>query len=662
VNEPLRARLLRHTARLLSPTIAAQLFGGGTHATATAGDGDAAVPPADLPSDFRALADLYPSLLRNERRKVAGAWFTPDTLAQPTADRTLAPLLRARGEPLRLVDPAVGGGTFLRAALRTLRTAGFTARAALDCLHGVDLDPTAAALAALAVWQDAGDRSLDPLAIAARIRQGDGLIDLAAGTFDAVLTNPPWETLQTGPEAPARVQALRPHFRHQGRGKLYTYRLFVERAHTLLRPGGRLGLVVPASLWFDRDAEPLRRLLLDGCDWEWLFGMENKKKLFAIDSRYRFGVVIAAKGGRTTEVRAAFDRVDPGEWAAPSPPHVLWHRDELGIVSPRSGAFAAIEHRRDLELLRRMHAHGRPLLGEHGACTWRQGDFNMTADRDRFVLREQAERDGWEGGSDGVWRRPGHHDLLALWQGAMLYDLEANTGAHVRGVGHETTWEPPADRSRLRPLYLVDARPWRESAPQRGRARIALRALSNATNERTAIACLLPDVPCGNSLGVLEPRLPSATPLRELAAIAAVLSSLAFDHALRLRLSGTNLNAFVLADCVLPQLDDATAAALAGLSLQLCASVPATAPLWDLARAEGWAPAPSASLDTDARRRLYTDIDVLVGSAFGLSIENVAWITREDRSNPRGFHRLDRDLPTAARRPARWRAVSSGPA
>ncbi|MBL8754954.1 MAG: N-6 DNA methylase [Planctomycetes bacterium] len=649
-SEALRKRLAQHASTRLSPLVAAALFGEAT----TAVDAPAAVEAPALPASFVALADLYPSLLAGERRKVAGAWFTPDSLAQPTAERTLLPLLQSRGPSLRIVDPAVGGGTFLRAALRTLRTAGLTPAQAVGCLHGVDLDPTAAALAALAVWEAAGDRSLDPLQLAERIRAGDGLTDLAAGTFDAVLTNPPWETMQTGTDAPARVRALRPRFHHQGRGKLFTYRLFVERAHQLLREGGRLGLVVPASLWFDRDAEPLRRLLLDECAWEWLFGMENRRKVFAIDSRYRFGVVIAAKGGRTTAVRAAFDRVDPSEWAKEEPPHVLWSHAELGSVSPRSGAFAAIEHRRDLEILQRMHARGRPLLGEQGVCTWRQGDFNMTSDRGQFVLRSEAEANGWNGGPDGVWRRAGHGDLLALWQGAMVYDLEPNTGAHVRGTGHETTWAAPADRSRLQPLYLVDAQAWRASALQRCRARLVLRALSNATNERTAIACLLPDVPCGNSLGVLEPRLASATPLRELATVAAVLSSLAFDHALRLRLSGTNLNAFVLGDCVLPELDAAVALELAKSALHLCASVPVCAGLWEMARSEGWVSGDVPTLDAVARRSLYTSIDVLVGRAFGLTTDDVAWITRDDPSNARGFWRLDREVAAADRRPTRW--------
>ncbi|MEZ6037662.1 MAG: N-6 DNA methylase [Planctomycetota bacterium] len=502
----------------------------------------------------------------------------------------------------------------------------------------------------------AGDGAFD-------VTTGDGLLDdtLAPGTFDCVLTNPPWETLQSGADAPARVRALRPRFVHQGSGKLYTYRLFVERALQLLRPGGRLGMVVPASLWFDRDAEPLRRLLLDECDWQWLFGFENRDKVFAIDSRYRFAVVLASKGGSTKNVRVAFGRTALAEWAAPAPQHVRYRRDELRLLSPHSGAFVEAEHRRDLDVLRRMHEAGRPLLGDadQGAFSWRQGDFNMTSHKAHFVLREHAERDGARHVGDGTFVLPDGRRLLSLVQGAMVYDLDANAGAHLDGTGHKTRWRA-ALPGELRPLYLVDADAWREAAATRPTARLVLRALSNATNERTAIACLLPDLPCGNSLGVIAPPPDEPRPLRALAASAAVLSSLAFDWSLRLRLGGTNLNGFVLRDCVVPRLDDAVTDELARAALRLCSTAPWCAPLLVQAANEGWRGDAAPAHDPAERRALFTLIDRMVGDAFGLDADDITWITRgcgdTDRGEryAKGFWRLDRELPAADRRPARW--------
>jgi len=624
-------------------------------------------------TEFTRLANDYPAQLAIERRKQQGAWFTPMELALPTAQRTLAPLLANGGAArLRIVDPAVGGGVFLVAAMQALRTANVTAREAAQCVFGIDDDAAASALAARVVHEAAGDDAALPLHdIATRVHHGDGLRDLEPGTFDAVLTNPPWETLQAAPRSQTRVAELRPHFHHQGRGKLFTYRLFVERALQLLRPGGRFGLIVPASLWFDRDAEPLRRLLLDHCEWEWLFGFENRQKVFAIDSRYRFGVVIGTKGGRTNAVNVAFGRVDVADWTRDDPPHTRYGRDELRELSPRSGAFVEVDARRDLDVLRRMHGHARPLLGEDGVFTWRQGDFNMTADRAMFVRREDAEANGHGRSDDAVWRRCGGDDLLPLLQGAMIGELHPNAGAHAGGTGHATTWETPRTFDDVRPAFLVPAAPWRADAGSRPCARIALRALSNATNERTAIACLVGDVPCGNSLGVLVPRDGrDPTPLRTMAAGAAVLASLAFDWSLRRRLVGTNLNAFVLADCVVPRLDDDATIELARLALRLSALLPSQRDLWNVAAREGWRPPLGAAIAGDERAALATRLDVLVGQAFGLQRDDVEWIVRGcdgpriarhgRRGAPlpaKGFWRVDRELDPAARRPMRWLAA-----
>jgi len=571
--------------------------------------------------------------LPRERRKQAGAWFTPLDLAAATARHALRGLDMTRPN---VCDPAVGGGAFLHAARRHVPDAHLT---------GVDVDEHAVQLARELL----GEANVD-------LRVGDGLTELEPGTFDCVLTNPPWETLQSAPGSDERVAALRPRFEHQGRGKLFTYRLFVERAVQLLRPGGRLGMLVPASLWFDRDAEPLRRLLLDTCDWRWLYGFENRARVFEIDSRYRFGAIVAQKGARTRRVRVAFGRTDVDEWAKLAPPHVVYGRDELRALSPHSGAFVEVEHRRDLDILARMHDGARPLLGDDGALRWRQGDFNMTSHKGRFVLREHAERADYAHDGRGTWRANDRPDLLPLVQGAMIYDLQANAGAHEHGVGHKTKWRAPTTPDELRPLYLVDAAAWREGADERAPTRIALRALSNATNERTAIACLMPDLPCGNSLGVLQLRERSAAPLRDLAALCAVLGSLPFDWALRMRMGGTNVNGFVLRDCALPPLDERATLVLARCAMRLCATTPWHEGLLRRARREGWLGDSAPARVDEQRRELTTTIDVEVGRAFGLTRDDVAWITR-GQPFAKGFWRVERELPERSRRPARWSAA-----
>lgn len=632
-------------------------------------DTSAMVDGPDVAS-FAELSALYPQWLAGPARKRTGSWFTKDELAGPTAARAIEPLAALR-RPLRIVDPACGGGAFLLAALRArVRMGARPAEVVADELFGVDVDATAAQLAAWTLHEACFEDAPPIEAIEAHVHAGCGLRAFEEGTFDAVVGNPPWETLQRGQGLAATADAtserstLRSEFQLAGRGKLYTYRLFVERALRLLVRGGRLGLLVPASLYFDRDARALRDHLLDECRLEWLFGFENRRRLFAIDSRYRFCAIVAETGSRSSEVRVAFARTDPAEWSEANPAHLLVTPSDVRLLSPASGAFVESRCERDLMLLRAITARGTPLLGERGVCQWRQGDFNMTSDRARFVERSAAERDGFGRTDVGTWQRSDGTVLLPLVQGAMLDVLHPNAGAFAGGSGHGVRWSAPRDESVQQPQFLVDVR----SVPSALPPRVALRALSNATNARSAIACLLDGVPCGNSLGVLWPKEATATPLRTTAFVAGVLGSLTYDWALRQRLAGTNLNGFVLTDTVLPRTNVRCEGEIAAIALRLCAILPWHGPLWSRARAEGFVDAAAApAITADERSQLRLRLELLVARAFDLSRADLEWMLRDcdlsaerlrDRTvtaelDPRGFWRVDRDLAPELRLPVR---------
>lgn len=624
-------------------------------------------PPSEAPprvESFAELATLYPQWLAGPSRKASGAWFTPRELAEPLAERTLAPLQRA-GSGLRIVDPACGGGAFLVAALRARTAAGARARdVATRELHGIDSDPTAAALAAWLVHEACGDDAPPIEAIETNVRAGDGLVDLEPGTFDVVVGNPPWETVQKGQGLDGRVLPTGASpLGLAERGKTYTYRLFAARALELLRPGGRLGLVLPASLYFDRDARALREHLLHRCRWEWLYAFENRERVFAIDGRYRFCAIVAETAASTEVLRAAFARTDLREWAMPEPPHLAVRPADLIAASPSSGSFVEVCHERDLELLRRMHRRGRPLLGDGADFVWRQGDFNMTTDRDHFVPAHEAKARGYRQHEDGVFRDARGRELHPLLQGAMIDLLHPNHGAYAGGEGRAVRWTAPARTDRIEPQYLVAT----ADLPRDLVPRVAVRALSNATNARTTIACLVEGRPTGNSLGVLR-ALDRERPLLRLACATGVLASLSFDWAMRQRLAGTNLNAFVLADTVLPETSDAIASSIARRVLQLCAVQPWHGELWRNAHREGWVgPEATPIVAPAARADLRVELEVLVARAFGFGLDDLAWMLRDcdwpcerlrDRRatqqlEAKGFWRVDRELEPEQRLPVR---------
>lgn len=161
--------------------------------------------------DESTLDAVFESLVPRVSKSDKGQFFTPRHVVEFVV-RMLAP---ARGE--LVIDPACGSGAFLSSARAFAGVRAF----------GCDLDPRAVRIARLlALGASADPRS---------IRRGDGLRDAAIPRADVVATNPPFagRALADGFEVEGLVRSPERDV------------LFLERALALLRPGGRLGIVLP---------------------------------------------------------------------------------------------------------------------------------------------------------------------------------------------------------------------------------------------------------------------------------------------------------------------------------------------------------------------------------------------------------------------------------
>ena len=207
-------------------------------------------------------------------------------------------------------------------------------------------------------------------------------------------------------------------FRYRGQGKAYTYKLFLEQAYSLLINGGRFGFVVPSGLYSDHGTATLRRLFLDHCRWEWLFGIENRDRIFPIHRSYKFNPVIVEKGGATEAIRTAFMRRRLDDWERADELSTRYSRAQIKRFSPRSRAILEIQSRRDLEILDKIYANS-VLLGDDGPGGWgisySQGDFNMTSDSRLFPPRPQWEAKGYRPDEYSRWLLGDWRPIQELW-------------------------------------------------------------------------------------------------------------------------------------------------------------------------------------------------------------------------------------------------------
>lgn len=213
-----------------------------------------------------------------ERRRAAGAFYTPEAVARELVERTFETVEK---EWPTVVDPACGDGALLVAGLEALVRRygeGERGRIARACVFGVDVDPLAVAAARRRVATAAG---IDEEEVGENIRCGDAILGedapaelgravawarefprvFARGGFSAVIGNPPYVDAQRMTRQSAALRRYCAQRYEAAAGNWDLFCVFVELALKLLAPGGRCGLIVPNKLASSRYAEAARRVL-----------------------------------------------------------------------------------------------------------------------------------------------------------------------------------------------------------------------------------------------------------------------------------------------------------------------------------------------------------------------------------------------------------------
>lgn len=207
-------------------------------------------------------------------------------------------------------------------------------------------------------------------------------------------------------------------FRHQGSADINLYKAFLETAHALLRPAGRLGFVVPSGLYSDHGSIALRRLFLDQCQWEWLFGFENRNKIFDIHRSYKFNPIVVTKGGKTSAIKAAFMRRELDDWEHAEEFTTPYSREQVQRFSPNSLAILEIQSARDLEILEKIYSNS-VLLGDDSPDGWGieyTREFDMTNDSKLFPPRPKWEAKGYRPDEYSRWLKGDWRPIAELWQ------------------------------------------------------------------------------------------------------------------------------------------------------------------------------------------------------------------------------------------------------
>ena len=465
-------------------------------------------------------------------------------------------------------------------------------------------------------------------------------LPIAAQGFDGNIGNPPWETvkpirkefaqvakysidagdveawfekkLQSDPDFQTRWAAyqqshiaykeyLARRFRYQGTGDWNYFKLFLENNLDLLKPTGRLVLLIPSGIQTDEGCTDLRKLIALEHTLVELTSFENRGylkkfnggepqrvKIFPdVDNRFKFSIVSVAKGvpspqGHTFNAR--FYLHDP---ASMSDPPIKYSVELMRRFSPLNLSLMEFRSERDYQLYAKIRSD-HPLLGDLD-YTFRR-ELHMSGDSGFFKKYRDRKLKAGE---------------LPLFEGKMIHQYEehpeqATYYVEQKQIGEELLRK---EISRLVSFVhesknkLLEGKPLPKNGEleeqlkvifakkkfklQYELSRLAYREVAASTNERTLIATNVRSRAClAHTLMYLNPyqyKLDKRGVLaqemlkeNEVLLLLALFNSLVLNYYLRSKVSA-HVSIFQLHELPIPRISDKLRAKLAAAAEKLLA-------------------------------------------------------------------------------------------
>ena len=360
--------------------------------------------------------------------------------------------------------------------------------------------------------------------------------------------------------AASRVARAGGDYPYLSRGDINLYSLFVERAMSLVKPDGMVGLLVPSGIASDKTAAPFFRSLATQGRLRALYDFENRRTRYNappffphVDSRFKFCAFVAGPSPSDNPAQCAFFLQDVSELNDDNRCFPLTPED-FTAVNPNTGTAPIFRSRRDAELTTAIY-HRLPVLvgrstGEEiKAWPVRHATmFHMSNDSHLFRTREELEE------QEGAYPVGNNHfdspsgKWLPLYEGKMVQAFDHRAASvvvnpsnlHRPGQPVSSTSDQHRD-----PGWLPDPQFWvLYPNPQ---SYIAYKMITAPTNNRTFIAACLPPSGSGHSMDVLLPEEDAEENFGTIAPLVlGNLNSLPFDFVIRQKIQGQNISWYIV--------------------------------------------------------------------------------------------------------------------
>ena len=434
------------------------------------------------------------------------------------------------------------------------------------------------------------------------------------GGFDAIIGNPPWDRIKLQevewfatrvPElahaatAAARrngIQQLRHqgdplaedfdlakeradklgqwirasgHYPLLGGGDINLYSLFVERAMSLVKPDGIIGLLTPSGIYADKTAARFFKSVSSAGRIAGLFDFENKKIFFKdIHASFKFcALIFGGEQRRFDETSCAFFLHDTATINDPERCFSLSPED-FARVNPNTGTAPVFRTRRDAEITRRIYEN-HPVLVDRSQgeerkvwqIKYRQGLFHSLNDSALFHTAEQLESDGFYPVESNCWKK-GNELYLPLFEGKTVQAFDhraASIYTHGENMFRPGQPIPTLKKQHQDPYFTAMPRFWvnqqERTETQHEQYLLTFKEITAATNMRTMIATVVPQVGCSDTLAVLLPEKDRFS-AHDMAYLLANLNTFGFDYIARQKVPSTHIKLYMIEQLPVIESDD----------------------------------------------------------------------------------------------------------
>lgn len=415
------------------------------------------------------------------------------------------------------------------------------------------------------------------------------------GGFDCVLGNPPWEKLQseeknwftsgakyiadmTSKDRKVAIDELENEnpllasawkyqkrfvasqnvflkssnrFPLTGLGKFNTYALFSELSMSLVRPSGLFGLIVPSGIATDDNTKVFFQKAIQNNSIKSLYDFENRLGIFSdIDSRMKFCLLTGRIESSTTSNPAEFvffahDTDDISDIRR------VFHlsKNDLALLNPNTENCPIFRFKADAEITKSVYRRISILSNDSSSNNWitrSRRVINETDDSQALCIIEQYGDQRAFVYTNMIGQE--YDTYLRAYEAKMMWHYDHRYSTYRSNDSNECDSTSSIEHENA--SFLVKPKYWMSTSYLKTffggndipKWLLSFRRITNVTNERTMIFCILPAC----VTGTLNPIIEIDNSIQKICCFFAEKNSIPFDYVSRQKISGTDVNIFKL--------------------------------------------------------------------------------------------------------------------